>query len=298
MRPDRSRLLATAALVSVTAVWGSTFFLIHSLVETIPSSDFLAVRFAIAALALVPLAWRKVRAMPVRLLRLGVWLGLLYGGAQILQTVGLTMLSASVSGFVTGTYVVLTPVFGLLLFRDRVGPLTWVAVLLATAGLAVLSLRGTIVGAGTLVTLASAVLYAMHIATLGQIRRPEHALGLSAVQTLVIAVVTLVAALPGGIVLPSGAGQWWSVVYMALIAGVLALVSQTWAQSHMSATRAAIIMTLEPVFATLFAVLFGGDSLTTRMLLGGVLVLAAMYLVELVPAKPADQLIEARHHEV
>jgi drug/metabolite transporter (DMT)-like permease len=72
---------------------------------------------------------------------------------------------------------------------------------------------------------------------------------------------------------------------MALVAGALALIVQTWAQAHLTPTRAAIAMTMEPVFASAFAVLFGSDSLTGRMLIGGALVVSAMYLVELAPRR-------------
>jgi drug/metabolite transporter (DMT)-like permease len=106
------------------------------------------------------------------------------------------------------------------------------------------------------------------------------------------------------VTLPDGGGQWASLLYMALVAGAVALWAQTWAQSHLPATRAAIVMTLEPVFAAFFAVLLGGESLTSRMLLGGGLVLAAMYLVELLgrrtPPTTAeeDPPSELLHHEV
>jgi drug/metabolite transporter (DMT)-like permease len=97
-------------------------------------------------------------------------------------------------------------------------------------------------------------------------------------------VLCTVAALPGGITLPPSPGAWAGVLYTAVVAGAGALVVQTWAQAHLSATRAAIIMTMEPVFAALFAVVLGGEDLTWRMLGGGLLVLAAMYVVELTPA--------------
>src|SRR5699024_9882886 len=114
---------------------------------------------------------------------------------------------------------------------------------------------------------------------------PADALGLSAVQMVTIAVVCTAGALPGGIALPQGVGQWSGVLYTALAAGALALVLQTWAQGHLSATRAAVIMTMEPVFAAAFAVALGGEHLTPRMLAGGALVLVAMYLVELTPSR-------------
>ncbi|MBD3782936.1 MAG: DMT family transporter [Micrococcales bacterium] len=308
--PDSPRLarVATLLLLFVTAVWGSTFFLIRDLVVSVPPADFLAVRFAIAALVMGAVFRRQTLALSRRDVRLGVGLGVLYGLAQVLQTVGLQHTDASVSGFVTGTYVVLTPVLGALLLRDRVDGVTWVAVLLTTAGLAVLSLRGLAVGYGEGVTLASAVLYAGHIIVLGRWSTPRAAVGLATVQAAVIAVVAAVAAVPGGLTLPSGGGQWASVLYMALVAGAAALWAQTWAQAHLTATRAAIIMAMEPVFAALFAVVLGGESTTVRLLLGGGLVVASMYLVELRgmlsrrrrrgATAAEDPPVEALHHDV
>ncbi len=232
----------------------------------------------------------------------GLGLGVVYGVAQILQTVGLAHTDASVSGFITGTYVVLTPVLSALLLRERVPPSTWVAVALATVGLGVLSLGGGLsLGLGETLTLACAAVYALHIIGLGRWSTPSRATGLAAVQMVAIAVVCVVSALPGGIVLPSGTGQWTAVLYMATAAGVLALWVQTWAQARMSATRAAIVMTLEPVFAAIFAVAAGQESATWRMILGGVLVLTAMYLVELRAAarrRAGEPSAETLHHEV
>jgi drug/metabolite transporter (DMT)-like permease len=168
---------------------------------------------------------------------------------------------------------------------------------LATAGLAVLSLRGFSVGFGEALTLAAAALYALHILGLGRYSTSASATGLATVQAFVIALVALVGALPGGITLPQDGGQWTSLLYMALVAGAVALWAQTWAQSHLPATRAAIVMTMEPVFAAFFAVLLGGESLTARMLLGGGLVLAAMYVVELL-GRRSPRPTELLHHEV
>jgi drug/metabolite transporter (DMT)-like permease len=302
--PAPARRLATLLLVAVTAVWGSTFFLIRDLVVTVPPADFLAVRFAIAAAVMALLFRRQVVALRSREVAAGIGLGLLYAGAQLLQTVGLEHTEASVSGFVTGSYVVLTPLFAAVLLRERVSLSTWLAVALASAGLALLSLHGLAVGLGEGLTLGSAALYALHIIGLGRFSTARAATGLATVQAAVIAVVCLAAAASGGVSLPADGGQWASLLYMALVAGAVALWAQTWAQSHLSAARAAIVMTLEPVFAALFAVLLGGESLTARMLLGGGLVLAAMYAVELLTPRDPEASAEEEppaellHHEV
>lgn len=298
----RTATRATAALIAVTAIWGSTFFLIRGVVQTMPVADFLAVRFVFAALAMLALFWRPLCRLPQRQWLQGLGLGALYGVAQLLQTWGQVYASASVSGFVTGMYVVFTPLLATALLRQRMPPITWVAVLLSTGGLALLALRGLSINLGAVLVLLSAVLYALHIVGLGQWSRPGDAFALSTVQMLAIAIVCLLATLPQGPTLPPDRGTWIAVIYMALAAGAGAMLVQTWAQAHMPATRAAIVMTLEPVFAAGFAVALGGESLTWRMLVGGSLVLLAMYLVELMPRRRARRAqmppAEAIHHEV
>ncbi len=284
----RTTFLATLALLAMTATWGSTFYLIKDLLDRVPVLDFLAVRFAIASVALYLLAPRALGRLSPVARRNAVVLGLLYGIAQILQTAGLAHTPASVSGFITGMYVVCTPLLAALILHTRITAMTWGAVALATAGLGVLTLNGFSVGYGEALTLVAAVLYALHIVGLGAWAGAKNAMGMTIVQLIVITVVCFVATVPDGIVLPATPQDWLSVIYMAVVAGALALAGQTWAQSHLPPTRAAIIMTMEPVFAAFFAVLLGGESVTGRMAVGGAMVLAAMLLVELVPRRKIE----------
>ena len=296
---SRIGLLATVGLLAMTAVWGSTFVLIKGVVDHMPVADFLAVRFVVAAVAMFVLFHRHVARLARQQLWRGAVLGVMYGLGQLLQTWGLSLISPSVSGFVTGMYVVFTPILATLLLRQRMSIMVWLAVGMATAGLALLSLNGFSVDTGVWLTLASALLYGLHIVALGHWSRAEEAFGLSAVQMAVIALVCLLAtAGHGGPVLPPDRSAWIAVLYMALVAGAGAMLMQTWAQAHLPATRAAIVMTTEPVFAAGFAVAFGSDVLTWRMLCGGGLVLAAMYLVELMPRRKTELPAEAVHHEV
>jgi drug/metabolite transporter (DMT)-like permease len=281
----RTSVLATLALLGMTACWGSTFFLIKDLLDRLPVLDFLAVRFAIAAAALWLIFPRALGRLDRVSLRQSVVLGLLYGTAQILQTAGLAHTPASVSGFITGMYVVCTPLFAALLLHTRIGAATWAAVLLAVVGLGVLTLGGFSVGYGEAVTFVAALLYALHIVGLGAWSDVSRVMGMTVVQLAVITVVCLVATLPDGIELPATPRDWASVVYMAVFAAALALAGQTWAQAHLPPARTAIIMTMEPVFAAFFAVLLGGESATLRMLVGGLLVLTAMLVVELAPRR-------------
>ena len=282
----RTSLLATAALLGTTAAWGSTFFMIKDLLDRVPTLDFLAVRFLIAGVVMLLVANRAVRTLSPASRRHALVLGLLYGVAQILQTAGLAHTAASVSGFITGMYVVATPLFAAVILRTRVSAATWGAVALATGGLGVLTLDGFSVGYGEAITLVASLIYALHIVGLGAWSNPAEALGMSVVQLLVIAVVCLVATAPDGVVLPETGQDWLAIVYMALVAGALGLLAQTWAQAHLPPTRTAIIMSMEPVFAAFFAVLLGSEGVTVRMVVGGLLVLTAMLAVELAPRRP------------
>jgi drug/metabolite transporter (DMT)-like permease len=284
----RTTLLAALALLALAACWGSTFFLIKDMLDRVPTLDFLAVRFAIASLALLVVAPRAIGRLSPVVRRHAAVLGLLYGVAQILQTAGLAHTPASISGFVTGLYVVCTPLLAAVILRTRIPPITWAAVALATVGLAVLALNGFSIGYGELITLASAVLYALHIVGLGAWSSAQDAIGMTTLQVMVIAVVCMLATAPDGIVLPDRTSDWVSVLYMAVIVGALGLLGQTWAQAHLPPTRSAIIMSMEPVFASFFAVWLGGEDLTSRLLIGGAMVLVAMLTVELAPRRVVE----------
>jgi drug/metabolite transporter (DMT)-like permease len=284
----RLTLLATAALLAVTACWGSTFFLIHDLLERVPTLDFLAVRFAIASATLVLLAPKALGRLTRESRRHAVVLGCLYGVAQILQTAGMAQTPASVSGFITGMYVVATPLFAALILHSRITSLTWVAVVLAMVGLGVLTLSGLSIGYGEALIFVAAMFYALHIVGLGAWSDARQTLGMAIVQLMVITVICLICTAPDGLVLPDRTSDWVSVLYMAVFAGAGAMIGQTWAQAHLPPTRAAIIMSTEPVFAALCAVLRGGESATVRMIIGGLLVLAAMLIAELAPRRRVE----------
>jgi drug/metabolite transporter (DMT)-like permease len=287
---QRNARLATLALLAMTACWGSTFFMIKDLQERVSAVDFLAVRFAIATVALFVIFPRAVRALSADARRRAVVLGGLYAGGQIMQTIGLAHTAASVSGFITGMYVVCTPLLAAVLLRSRIGALTWFAVALAMAGIGLLTLRpgGLDFGYGETLTLVAAVVYALHIVGLGAWSTPTEAMGMSIVQLAVITVICTIGAVPNGIGLPTTGVDWLRVFYMALFAGALAMAGQTWAQAHLSPTRSAIIMSMEPVFAAFFAVLAGGESITSRLLIGGGMVLSAMLIVELMPRRKIE----------
>jgi drug/metabolite transporter (DMT)-like permease len=208
-------------------------------------------------------------------------LGVVLGLGYITQTYGLQYASATVSGFITGMFVVFTPVMSWLILGKKVNRNTILAVVLATVGLALLSLHGWSVGTGELLTLTCAVFFAVHIVGLGEWSVKYDPYGFALLQIATVAVIALAVALPGGIKLPPDASTWETVGITAVFATAAAFLVQTWTQSLVPAVTAAIIMTMEPVFAGIFGVLFGKNQLTVQIIFGAVCVLTAMLMVAL-----------------
>lgn len=285
---SRPTLAPLLALLGVTAVWGSTFFVVKDAIERLPVTDFLTWRFALASLAMLALRPRALAGLAPGGLRAGVLLGLALGAGYLLQTLGLQSTPASVSGFLTGMFVVLTPLFAAVLLRTPPAALAWVAVAVATVGLALLSLRGLSAGTGELLTLGCAAAFALHIVGLGEWAGRFDTYALAVVQLLTTTALCALVALPGGLAVPPDAGVWGALALTSLAATALAYVVQTWAQTHLAPTRTAVVMTMEPVFALAFAVSLAGEVVGARTLAGAGLVLVAMLLTELGPRKGAE----------
>jgi len=273
--------LALSSLLLVTAVWGGTFVMVQGSVKQMPVMDFLAWRFVLAALLMLAIRPRCLKGIQRGELWRGVVLGCVLGLGYITQTYGLLWADASVSGFITGMFVVLTPVMSWLILRNKMNKRTWLAVLLAAFGLGLLSLHGWTLGLGEMLTLACAAFYAIHIVGLGAWSSKYETYGFTVLQLAMVGVIATAAALPGGIQAPPDVGVWAVIAVTAILATAVGFLVQTWAQALVPPTRAAVVMTMEPVFAGIFGVVFAGNRLTVRIVIGAVCVLAAMLLVQL-----------------
>lgn len=287
-----------ASMLVVTAIWGSTFVVVKDVVARMPVMDFLAWRFLVGAIALLLCLPRSVRGLGRRGVGHGIVLGLLIGAGFVTQTFGLALgTPASVSGFITGMYIVFTPLFAGVLLHRRIGLLAWIAVAMATAGLALTSLRGISFGIGELMTLGCAAAFAFHIIGLAAWSSRYDSVGLAVVQIGTVGVLSLAASAASGIAtghprvlaMPPDTAVWGAVALTGVLATAFGFLTQTWAQRHVPPTRIAVVMTMEPVFAGVFGVAYG-ERLGWATVTGGALVLAAMYLVELRPSKePTDE---------
>jgi drug/metabolite transporter (DMT)-like permease len=285
----KSARLATALLISVTIVWGFTFVLNQRVVAELNPADLQTWRFGLATLAMVAIRPHWILTAPKEHFVHGFWLGLALSGGYLLQLFGLQRTSATASGFITGMFVVLTPLIAGFIFRQKIAGVAWIAVGITTVGLGLIAFNGTSVGLGELVTLAGAAMFALHIVGLERWSDPEYVYSLTTTQIGTVFLSSLAISLvQGGPEVPQTNWLWINIAFLAIVATCIGYFAQTWVQSQISATRTAIILTMEPVFSGIAGVTIGNDELTLRIIIGALLILLAMYVVELGPRQSAE----------
>jgi drug/metabolite transporter (DMT)-like permease len=272
-------VLAPWALLTVAAMWGISFVWMKDILDQQDVYSFLVSRFAVAALVMIVVNPRFLKKLNRKIAAKGALIGTALGLGYIFQTLGLERTTPAITGFITGLYVVLTPLIGALILKEKLTIQAWFYIALATVGLGVLSISGFSIGTGELFVLISAFLFAAHILLLSRWSKDFDAYTLTFVQLLTCAIVSGIPASINGFVAPPDLQVWAVVIFTAVFATFFAFVIQTWAQARISATKVAVILTMEVVFAALFSVALGAEPLTLRILLGGSMVLVAMIMI-------------------
>ena len=272
---------ALALLVAVTAVWGVTFVQVKDAVAIYPLFAFLALRFAIAGCTLAVPGAPRLRSLGRGGIAAGALAGSLLGGGYVLQTAGLERTTVSSTGFITGMYVVLTPLLALAIFRVHVAAAAWGGVALATIGLALLSGIHSGSVAGDLLVLAGAAVYSLQIVLMERFAPRYDALAFTLVEMLTAFAGLLVVALAlGQVSVPHGWTVWGALLVTGIFASALAFLAQTWAQRRASATQTALAFSLEPVWAAFFGFTLAGDRLGAVGWLGCVVIMAGIVIAE------------------
>jgi len=273
--------IAPWALLAVSASWGMAFVVMKDAIERQSVNNFLFSRFSLAVLVMLALRPSVVKRIDRDLLLRAASAGVFLGFGYIFQTLGLARTGAAITGFVTGLYVVMTPLLAYFFLKEKLNKLIWSCVFLATIGLGLLSIRGFSVGIGEMLVLASAFFFAAHIIALGKWSSGRDVYAMTVVQLAMCALLSGIASIPEGYSAPPDTGVWAVVVFTAVICTAVAFVIQTWSQAHMTTTKVAVILTMEVVCAAVFAMIFGGERLTLQATLGGILVLTAMFMIVL-----------------
>jgi len=289
------RLRADLALLLVAIVWGSAFAAQRLAAEQISAFTFNGLRFLVGALVLLPLTWRHWEHLDRRGL-MGVALvgSVLFAGAAF-QQLGLRYTTAGNAGFVTGLYVVLIPLILALGRKEPPRRGIWPASLLAATGMFLISTGGKItLKLGDIFELAGACMFALHVILIGVLVRRVEVLQLAVSQYLVCGLLSLLVGLGlGGSTLGSLASVWWAIVYTGIFSVGLGYTLQARAQKIAPPADAAILLSLEAVFAALFGWLLLDERLNAPQLLGCGLMLTAMILAQvssfLRPAVTTDE---------
>ncbi len=279
----RRQLGADLALLLVTVIWGGTFVMVKDATSGYPVFHFLALRFGLALAGLLAIGWRRLRTLNRRNVASGALLGLFLLAGYAFQTLGLQHTTASKAGFITGLNVAIVPVLAALVLRRLPQRAAVLGVFLATMGMALLSLDNSLrVGQGDLLVLLCALAFALHIVGVSAFAPGVDPIALTIVQVAMVALISTGIALAGGGAWPTPTPTvWGAAAFTGILATAVAFGIQTAMQRFTTPTHTALIFTAEPVFAALFGVMLANDLLTTRIILGGALVLAGMLVSEI-----------------
>ena len=269
---------ADAILLSVAVIWGWGFIAGKIALETASPQWILFFRFSIAAICILALFFKQIKNADKACVRWGILIGLLQFAALFVQLFALQYTTTAKQSFLAATYVLFTPFAARILYRKKILPKNYIALLLALAGIAFLSLRGSAeIQIGDFITLGFALLFSAQIVIVGNLPEKCKTIPITFYQTLASAVFAGIAAFCTGI--PNGLfsiHSWTGIVYLGVINTAVALGLQNFAQKYTSESHAALLLSLESVFGLIFSILYYGDILTLRMAIGCALIFAAL----------------------
>lgn len=285
----KRQVWADGTLVIVTLIWGSTFVMVKDVLDQVSPLVLLTARFGFGAvsLALLLLVMRRWRGFTVREVAWGSLVGVALWAGYVFQTVGMQWTSASNAGFLTGMSVALVPILGVPILKQMPSRWAWVGVMLAIVGLAMLSLRfdeGLSVSVGDALVLGCAVAFTFQIVLISYVAHFGDAIRMTLVQILVAGVLSAGSAAIFERPVSGLRGEVWAAIaFLGVVVTAITIVVMMVVQRFTPAAHAALIFTLEPVFAALFGIWLQGDRLTVWGWLGAALILMGMLVAELGP---------------
>lgn len=298
MQSRGKKILADIGLFYAAAIWGSTFFVVKAVLDDVDPVILVGYRFLSAGLIL--LVFLLVKKKPV-LAGLGraLWLGLLLWMLYVPQTVGLKYTTASNSGFITGLFVAFVPIFLMVIFRRRPTLMEFIASGVSLVGLWVLTGGLVDINIGDMLTLITAMTYALHLLYADKyIKAGTDPYIISCQQFLFVGILSILTALIFDLPFSIASSRAIvTILFLTLFPTLTAFVFQMMAQKTASPLRVSLIFALEPVFAGLFAWTLGGEQIVTHRALGGLLIFAALVISGLpVPGQRIKPVLNAQHN--
>lgn len=281
------RLKSDIILFIVAMVWGSAFVGQRFAAQHIGPFLFNGSRFILAALILLPLALKQKKKLNFKKMHFTALIGLILFIAGYLQQAGLKYTTAGNAGFITGLYVVFVPVFLAFFFHQRLSWSSWVAAFIATIGLFLLSVQDNFTLApGDSLELLGAIFWALHVILISKIIKEMEILHFAIGQFAIAGILNLIVGfIFESQTLPGFTVAWWAVAYTGILSVGIGYTLQAVGQRHSPPTDAAIILSMEAIFAAVFGYLFLNEILTLQQLLGCVLILAGIIVAQFTPKK-------------
>lgn len=277
-------MLAAIGLIVTTIIWGSAFVVMKNSVDIISPTYLLALRFTIAAIALILVFWRQVMKITKSDLICGGLLGVFLFVNYFFQTYGLKFTTASKNAFITTLYVILVPFLHWFFNRKRPTRKNIAAAVIAVIGLALLSLEGDLsVNPGDLLTFICGIFFAVHIVFIDRFTTDHSPVTMTVIQMAVAAILSWLIApvLEGGLdVRVIDRSMMVSLLYLGIFSTMIGFLLQNVGQKYLTPNTSSILLSFESVFGLIFSVIFLGDPLTVRLIAGCVLMFAAVILSE------------------
>lgn len=276
---------AEAALLAMTAFWGVSFVIVKDALDEADPFSFLALRFIVAGAACIAIS--RGALLDRALWRPGAWMGLFLFAGFLFQTWGLATTTPSRSAFLTSLFVVFVPIVELVMFRKAPARSAVAGSALAICGTYLLSGAsfGGGLSKGDWLTVLCAVSYAVQIVLTGHWAKSLAPIPLTSVEIIVVAVLACIAGAVGEQRVAWSTGFVSAVVAMGLVATAAGIIVQTWAQRRTAAVRVALIIALEPVFATAWSLWRGREEFDPRGVAGGALILCGVVVAEVLKPK-------------
>lgn len=287
MRLTKRELLADGILLLTALIWGSAFAVVKNSLDAFAPAVLITLRYVIAT-PLAAIAFRRhLRGLTRGDIARGALVGVILGAAYITQTIGLAYTTAGKNAFLTAVYVLLVPFIGLLCFRQKLRRANFIAAALMVLGIGALSLDGENGGlnVGDLLTLLCSVLFAAHIVAVERCQKKTNAYALIVLQFAFCALTALVYALlfECGAPMQLTRASVGGLLYLAVMSTTVGMSLQNVGQSMAPASHASILLSLESVFGVIFSCILLGETVTGKMLLGFVMIFAAVLVSEMTP---------------
>lgn len=279
---NRKTIFADLSLILVAIIWGSGFIFMKNVLDYISPIHILALRFTISTVVMSVIFFKKVKAIKMPDIKAGSLIGVFLFIAFIAQTIGLQYTTVSNQAFITASNVVLVPFLYWFVSKNKPGVVEIIAVLLCFVGIGILSLDANFsIGLGDGFTMLCAVFFACHIVSIGLFSKQYDPITLTIIQFAVASILSIAGVLIMKTPLNNLTKEViYPIIYLSLVSTILAFGIQNVAQKYTSSTHAAIILSMESVFGSIFAILFLKEFITMKLILGSIIVLASVILAE------------------